>query len=738
MATLSQPRARASADRDRPIDDPLDDAVVGRPGAFDLRSFLAALRNNAWLIALLIGAALIVAVILTLLQTPRYTALTTVQINAQADQVLGQSQGAEQETLNFYDQDRFLQTQLDVLQSRGLSERVAQRLRLSGDPAFTRAMGIRQTSDGSARAAREQAIAALRDNLTVDLPRSSRIASIRFTSTNADLSARVANAFADEFIASNLQRKFDSSAYARGFVAQQLAEAKSRLENSEVALNGYARQNGLIRTRDAAVADGDKTQGSGSITTASLLQLNEAANTARAARIAAEGRWQAVSGNGALNSPDVLSNPTVQQLLTQRAEVQAKLEQERVRHLDSYPTIVQLQAQAGEIRRQLNALVSSVRASVRSQYEAAQSSERRLADQVAGLKTATLSEQDRSVQYNLLAREADTNRTIFDGLLQRFKELNAAAGISASNLLVIDRADVPMRPSSPSLFKNLALALAAGVILAILAVVLRDQFDDSIRVPEDVESKLGLPLIGVVPRVAGAAAVELADPKSAMSEAYASLGGALLYATAQGLPETLLITSAQPSEGKSITSLAIAGNLARIGKRVVLVDLDLRRPSLARNIGSDNERGITGLLTGQDTIDGVLVQTDQTGLSVITTGPLPPSPAELIAGSRLQTVLDELAARFDVVVIDSPPVLGLADSPLLSALVDGVVIVVEAGRSRRGALKASLRRLRAMRPILVGAVLTKFDPRKGANRYSDYQSYAYYGEDSERSRPSRA
>ena len=653
--------------------------------------------------------------------------------------MLGQAQENQQE-VNFYDQDRFLQTQLDILQSRGLSERVAQRLKLQGDPAFYKAVGLTQPASGATTtSAREQVIAALQDNLSVELPRSSRLASIRFTSTNAELSARVANAFVEEFIAANLQRKFDSSSYARSFVAQQLAEAKSRLENSEVALNGYARQNGLIRTRDAAVGDGDKAQTGGSITTASLLQLNEAANTARAARIAAEGRWQSVSGAGALNSPEVLSNPTVQQLLGQRADVQAKLEQERVRHLASYPTVVQLRAQATEIQRQLNALVGAVRNSVRSQYDAAQTSERELASQVAGLKTATLSEQDRSVQYNLLAREADTNRTIFDGLLQRFKELNAASGISASNLLVIDRADVPVHPSSPSLFRNLALALAAGIILSALVVLFRDQFDDSIRVPEDVEAKLGLPLLGVVPRVAeNAAASELADPKSSMSEAYASLGGSLLYATAEGLPHTILVTSAQAAEGKSITSLAIAGNLARIGKRVVLVDLDLRRPSVARSIGADNARGMTSLLTGQDTIESVLVQTDEPGLSIITAGPLPPSPAELIAGPRLQAVIDDLAARFDVVVIDSPPVLGLADAPLLSALVDGVVIVIEAGRGRRGALKASLRRLRAMRPIMAGAVLTKFDPRKGANRYSDYYGYAYYGDDETRSGRSRA
>ena len=486
MATVVPSGATPANGQTAAFDDPLaEDTYLARPrGGLDLRYVLAAIRANALLIGAIIAVCLVIALIVTMLDTPRYTAQATVQINSQADEVLASTQESEQAALNAWDQDRFLQTQLDILQSRGLGQRVSQRLKLQGNADFYQAMNAKPPAAGtSVAAAQEATISLLTGNLSTELPRDSRIVAIRFTSTDPTMSAKIANAYSEEFIAANLQRKFDSSAYARGFVADQLAEAKNRLEGSEVALNNYARQNALIRTRDAMTGDERSSGGGGSVTTASLLQLNQAANAAQAERIAAQGRWQAISAGSPLDSPEVLANPTVQQLLAQRADVRGKLQQERARHLEDHPSVIQLSAQSAEIDAQLRSLVNSVKQSVRSQYDAALGAERQLERQVTALKTDTLSEQDRSVQYNLLAREADTNRTIYDGLLQRFKELNAASGISASNLSIIDGADVPLVPSSPSLLKNLAIALVLGVGIAGLVVLFRDQFVDSIRVP---------------------------------------------------------------------------------------------------------------------------------------------------------------------------------------------------------------------------------------------------------------
>ena len=698
--------------------------------SFDLRYVVAAIRSNLWLIAAIIGAAFALALVATLLQTKRYTASTTIQINDSSGRILGNQDNPGDEQVNgYYDTDRFLKTQTDILKSRGLAQRVAQKLKLTGDPAFFRSQEIPEPSaTASAEDKRNAAISLLRGNLVIDLPRDSRIVALRYESIDPEMSARIANAYASEFIQSNLQRKFDSSSYARTFLAEQLEEARLKVETSERALNAYSRDTGLIRTRPAGASeDGPSSNSGGSVTTASLLQANTAANEASSKRIEAESRWKAISSVPLLSAPPVVANSTIANLLTTKAQLEASLAEERSRRLDDYPTVKAKQQQVAMLDQQIQQAAQSVRNAVRAEYQAALSAEAQLKAQVEGLKSETLNEQDRTVQYGLLAREVDTNRQLYDGLLERYKTLNAIAGVSLSNVNIIDQADVPTSPSSPNLFKNLAIGLLMGMTLAAITVFLKDQFDDSIRVPEDVEPKLGLPLLGVVPKShSGEPGDALEDPKSPISEAYNSLRGSLLYSTPTGLPHLLLVTSAQPSEGKTTSSYAIASGFARMGKRTLLIDADLRRPSLHRRAGLSNDKGLSTLLTSHMPLAEAAIEVDKDYLSILPAGPIPPSPTELLSTVRIEELLREAAQHFDVVLVDSPPVLGLADSPLMSALVDGVIFVVEADRSRRGSLKTSLRRLRAMRAIMLGAVLTKFDPLKSGNRYSEYYGYDYY------------
>lgn len=727
MATLP-----ASADPSHLVMDDLIDADIldeqRRPG-IDLPGIAAAIRANLVLIALIVGGALAIALVATLLDTRRYTAAASVQINDQSQRVLGNEDDALQQPRNAWDTDRFLQTQIDVLNSRALADRVIKRLHLQDDPRFYAQMEVTPPEPGSpASLQREWTLALLHGHMAVRLPRNSRIAAITFESTDPALSARIANAFAEEFIQASLQQRYDSSAYARNFVSGQLRDAKARLEESERSLNAYARAAGLIRTRDAQrEADDQDGASASSLTTASLMQINAAATQAHANRIATAARLRALQGNALLADRDALQNPAVQSLFTQRAEVEARLEDELTRHLEGHPMVRQLRAQIKVIEGQLHLAAQNMRGAARTDAQAAAATERQLLAQVDTLKASTLAEQDRAVQYNLLAREADTNRALYDGLLQRYKELNAAAGISASNITIIDRADPPIEPSSPDLLRNLVLALLAGLASAGAAIFLRGQFDDTVRAPEDVEHKLELPLLGVIPKAReGTLEPALAEPRSPVSEAYNSLRGALLYSTSRGLPRSILITSSQPSEGKTTTSVAIAQGLARMGRKVLLVDVDLRRPSLHVRLGLDNATGLSSLLTNQDSLAHVVRPSGQPNLDVITSGPVPPSPSELIASPGMEQLVTELAAGHDVVIYDSPPILGLADAPLVAALVDGVIFIIESGRARRGSLKASLRRLRAMRPNMLGAALTMFDPAKAAHSQSGYYDQAYY------------
>lgn len=710
--------------------DPSDEQGLFSPSrsAFDWRYIVAAVRANLLLIVAIVAAALALAVIMTMLDTPRYTAKATIQINSSTTRVLSADQDERSDQAVDYDIDRNIKTQVDVLKSRGLAQRVVQKLKLAGNSKFFASQEIENLQGLSPRALNDLATTLAKNNLTVNIPRDSRVVTLAWESTDPQMSALMVNAYAAEFIQSDLQRKYESSSYARSFISEQLAATKVKLEESERALNAYSREAGLIRTRDATSSgEGDGKSGGSSVTTSSLLQLNSSANEATARRIAAEGEWRAVANVPLLSARQVLSNSAVNNLIAQKATVEGQLQQERARHLEDYPTVRSKREELASINDQLQRAATNVRDGIRAEYLAALETERKLQAQVGTLKGVTLGEQDRTVQYALLAREADTNRQVYDGLLQRFKQLNASAGISLSNISIVDSAEVPGAPSSPNLFKNLLMGLLIGVGLAAVTVFFKDQFDDSIRVPEDVEPKLQLSLLGVVPRAHGEEPDDaLLDPKSPISEAYNSLRGSLLYSTAEGLPHVMLITSAQPSEGKTTSAVAIAASLARMGRKVLLIDADMRRPSLHRRIGSGNERGLSTLLTTRDSIESSVLPSGQDNLTFLTSGPIPPSPTELISTTRMEEILQEAARSFEVVIVDSPPILGLADAPTLSALADGVVFVVEADRSRRGSLKMALRRLRAMRPIILGAVLTKFDPLKAGNRYSEYYGYDYY------------
>lgn len=690
-----------------------------------LRYSLILLRRNLLLIGAIVAAMVIAAVVLTMLETPRYTAVTTVEINQEAQKVLGEELQSDQESSDGWDIDMFLNTQLDILRSRALAERVVQRLNLATSERFFAAMEAPVGGEAASEKERfDAAVALVRNNLSADLPRQTRIASLAFSSTDPAISSQVANAYAAEFIQANLQRKFDSSAYARTFVADQLEEARARLEASERELNAYARQAGLIRTRDPSNVEANSA---GSVTATSLMQLNEAANRAQAERIAAEARWNSERAQPLFSSQAVLSSPPVQSLVTRRADVQSRLDIARERYLDDHPSVNALEAELAAVEASLNQAANEVRNSVRANYQAAAVAEQRLRARVNALQGETLAEQDRSVRYNTLAREADTNRSLYDGLLQRYRELNAASGITASNIAVVDVAEEPKSPSSPSLTRNIAIALLLGLTLAAAIVFLRDQLDDRLRVPEDVESKIGMPLLGVIPRsLEGDPAAELEDPKSVLTESYSALRTTLLYSSREGLPGILLVTSAQASEGKTTTSFAVARGFARVGKRVLLVDGDLRRPSVHSIAGVPNSKGLSSVLVGESTLQDSIFNSQYAGLSIMTAGPIPPSPAELLSSPRMAALLEELNQAYDLVVIDSAPILGLADSTELAALADGVMLVVEADRGRGGQLKNALRRLRSSNPIILGVVLTKFDPKRAGNSYYSYYGYDYY------------
>ena len=702
----------------------------------DIATILGALRRNlVWIVALM-ALALGAGIVITLLITPRYVATATVLVEQEADQII---EGADtQPAVAYQDTERFLQTQLDIIRSRSLAEQVLEGESLIDDPnyyaAFNSEMPVEADldnvlyagADGLERLRRTVATDLLIENMSVTLPLDSRLVSIGMETTSPAMSARIANAVARNYIESNLSRKFESSAYAREFLAQQLEEARNALADSERNLNTYSRAAGLIRT--SSQGDASTTGAPLSVTNSTLVQINEAANEAVATRIAAEEEWQSIANAPLLTIPQVLASSAIQNLLRLRSQAEAELAEERARHLDQHPTVQALEAQVQRYTEQINDVAKSIREAVQRQYQSALDREKSMREQVNQLRQEALSEQDQGVQYNVLLRVAETNRSNYDALLQRYNELNATAGAASNNVSLVDAAELPTDPSSPNLPLNILVSLIAGMCLAGGFVFLREHFDDVIRSPDDVERKLGIPLLGLIPRAEDddAFADAKEDQKSAISEAYHSLVTNLFYATSKGLPEVLMVTSSQASEGKTTTSSIIATYLARLGHNVVLIDGDLRRPTLhKRLLNNSDQPGITEVLSGRASLDDVVVSEEGSNLSYITALPIPPDPSLLLGSPALDTMISELRERFDVVIVDCPPILGLSDSVAWSTKVDGTLLVVDATKGHRGAIKAGQRRMQLVGAPMLGAVLTKFNPDAAGGNYS-YYGYEYY------------
>jgi len=680
---------------------------------------------GCFLVALVIGATI------TLLTTPIYTAQATLQIDREAARVLDAEDVAPRE--NMMQGEEFFQTQYGLLRSRSLAERVVEGLGLASSNQALEAIGVEAPELGGTAAAqasrrRAAALKALQNNLSVAPVRGSRLVAVSYDNPNPVVAARIANGFAENFIQSNLDRKFESSKYAREFLEERIVQTKERLESAERQLVAYAANQQIINVGEPSegATSGGATE---SLTSNNLVALNNALARSRAERVAAEERWRSASSSDLMTLPEVLQNLTVQRLTEQRAVLDAEYQQKLSLYQPDYPEMVRLKAQIEEADSQILTIAGNIRSSIRSQYEIASRQERSLQAQVTGLTADVLDLRDRSIQYNILQRELDTTRTLYEGLLQRYKEVGVTGGVTANNISIVDLATVPREPSKPSMMLNMALAALLGLGLGVLAALVLEALDETVATPDDVEKKLGIPVLGVVPLLdkGETTADALADIRSGFSEAYYSLRTALQFSTPDGAPSSLLVSSARPAEGKSTTAYAVALNLARVGKRVLLVDGDLRNPSMHRVVGVENERGMSNLLSGSADLASVVLRTRHENLFFIPCGPLPPNPAELWGGDRLHQFLAETRNNFDHVVFDGPPVLGFADAPMLAAAVSGTLFVLESRGTRRGQARGALRRLQVGRARLLGAVLTKFSAKSASYGGYDYAYDYHYG-----------
>ncbi len=711
---------------------PIDQDHTEESG-FDFYRYLRVLVKYRWLIVGSTAAAIALATVLTLMTTPIYRATSSIQIDREAMAVVNVGAGLQPQDNN---NQEFYQTEYELLASRSLAERVVSTLALVDDRAFNAVQGQSliglvkslilgpekqplkpKTLDDRTRSV----VDSLASKLSISPVRGSRVVKISIDHTDPEVAQKIANGMAEVFIADNLDRRYDASSYARKFLEERIVQLKVKLEESEKQLVKYAEQQGII-----SLDDNKKT-----LAGTDLEQINTKLAEARNERLKLELLWNQAQATQGFGLQQILDSKSVQENRRLRTQLAAEYQQKLGAFKPAYPAMVQLRNQIQELDREVQTEVKSIKDSILSQYTAAKRQEEDLTAQLETTKNQVVDQRNRSIQYNILQREVDTNRTLYDGLLQRYKEIGVSGAVGTNNISIVDRADMPLRPRTPNLTLNLALATVAGLLLGILAALGLDYLDDSFKAPEDVEREIGLSVIGVVPKpqTGGSIDEELSDQRSGVAEAIRSLRTGLQFATADGLPKTLLVTSSKPSEGKTTTTIALAKSLANIGLNVLLIDGDLRNASVHRHLRCSNELGLSNYLTGAKLPEEVVQGSSVEGLVIMASGPLPPNPAELLAGPKLLSLLTMGAESFDIVLIDGPPVMGLADAPLLSSLAQSTLLVVAANETRRSVVKVALRRLRMARANVIGSLLTKFDASQTGYGYGygygDYEYHSY-------------
>ncbi len=693
-----------------------------------LRYWMAIKKHRLGILAIL-ALATALAILATFLMTPYYTAVSRIEISRANDNVTN-VEGLRPQNEN--NDQEFYATQYSLLEAETIAQRVARARNLANNDAFFEAFGVdlsdstglQQKSknlSGAERSGRMAlATSILLDHVSISPVRGSSLVDVKFSSPDPSLSATIANTWVSEYVASMLERRFASTADARKFLEDKLEQMRQRLEESERQQVQYADRNGIITLQTSQDGEG-RTTSQATLASANLQALNNELASATAERISAE----SVARNSSKADKDSLQNPAINGLRQKRAELAADYAKMMVQFEPGYPPAKAIASQIAVLDKSIAAEEARFGASAQSRYAQAMQRERQLQDKVSQLKGQLLGERQNSIQYNIYQREVDTNRQLYDSLLQRYKEIGVA-GVGSNNISVVDPAQVPTSPSSPNLPLNIALALIAGLGLAGLYVFVAEQIDQTVSNPDDIQHRLGLSTLGVVPTINPEEFEKsTSDKKSVLWEAYQALRTNMSFLTDHGVPRSFQVTSTRPNEGKSTSAYMLGKVLAANGKTVLIIDSDMRNPSMHKIFETHNNAGLSNFLAGEDNLNTLVQPTADAGVSLMPAGPIPPNPAELLSNNRLPELIELLKGRYNYVVIDSPPVLGLADAPLISRAVEGVVYTIEANGAKIKGIESALQRLQMARATIFGAILSKHDNKNAQYGYGYGYEYEY-------------
>ena len=740
--------------------DPFQSNSAELEETIDIMELWRSVLKRKWVVISILIIFLATAALASWLTVPVYRSVAVVQINHETANIL-RIEDFEAAPRSWQGVEQFYQTQYEILQGRQLAEDVVEQLEiwdhpeLSGEIRQRSLMGelralpqrlfrvFNQPETSNVRRAvlteeqkRQMAIrragAFLRSKIEVVPRPNSRLVNVMVSSFDPGFAARLANAVVAQYMRSTMQRRYDAGQEAREFLQDQLDEMRISLEQADQNLIDFAQDNGVADLQERI-----------DMSKSALRSLNERLSAAQENLLQISALQTLIERGQGTDIRPVVNDERIQALESQKAALATEYASLSQRFMDDYPAIVDLQSRIATIDSQIAAREQEIIGDVIAENRNFQAEISALQNAISDRENAILALSQQGVQYNILRREFETNRELYDGMLQRLKEIGVAAGAQENNIALIDSALRAGVPYLPNVQRNLLMALALGLAVGVSLALILEFLDTTIRRTDDLEKLVGRPVLGLIPMVKvkeqkqkSGATQKLQDravshysevhPKSAVSEAFRSLRTSLMFSTPQGMPKTILVTSPGPGDGKTTNSINLATVMAQNGSRVLIIDADLRKPRLHRDFGVPHAPGLTNRIAGAQSTtseQSAIIPTTVENLFIMPSGNQAPNPAEMLSSERMRKIVSMASRAFDHVIIDSAPMLGLADALVLSRCVDGVIMVVGAGQTSKDAIKVSTRRLAQVQAPLLGVVMNQVD--LASPDYAYYTAYYY-------------
>jgi len=714
----------------------------------DLRDYLDVILRRKWLVLTFVFGVFVTTLVVSLAMKPVFKASGGLELSPQEAKVTK----FEDVVATQLQTREFVQTQVKLLQNESLAQRVIEKLELAEHPLFNSQdeAGIIQQWKQAVTAAIKDWLKAMRpeqessqsgtdgaeldrlrkdkamtgwfaDNLQVQPERDTTLINLSFTSTDPALARDAVNTLIREFIGWQMDKRIDAAGSAKQQLEKQIEVARIQLEKSENEINEFAQKAGIV-SLDSKL----------NLIYRQLEEVNNALSAAQAERISKEALYTEAIKNQPGALPQVVDNQLIQKLREQYVQLMAEYEQMNSTFGSKHPKLISVKAKMSDTQKRINSEEARILDSIVNDYFISLRRENSLKKDAEEKKDLAMELNNRATQYKILERGVETNKQIYQSLLSRVKEIDANVGTDLSNIRVVDVAELPITPYKPNVRLNLLLALVVGLMGGVGLAFFLEYLDDTVKGLDEISDRFQIPVLGVIPLANDDEIKDLdylvrIKPRAGFSEAIrAAKVSVQLSNYMDQAAKSLLVTSTAQGEGKSTISSNLAQAYATTDTKVVLVDVDLRKPRLHKLFCNNGQhKGMSQVLTGMCRLDEAMIKTDVPNLYFIAAGPIPPNPAELLASRRMKKLLDTLCSHFDHVILDAPPAAGFADVLALSNYVHGVILVSTLGSTHREALRILRKSLYNVGGNLLGSVVNKLNMSKQYGGYY-YKYYKYY------------